>query len=143
MVSSSDDVRQMSEERSARSHRGRRTVSRGLLRTIQQTKGQSNPPSVSGEANLQIPSTLLLKRNEGYASINLEVLFYLVLQMARLTDAAEYDAGNQAKTFSLSQVCSKKPVRLWGPGIHEAEGTDRHNGYGQNEMQQATRDRRQ
>ncbi|VEL09833.1 unnamed protein product [Protopolystoma xenopodis] len=47
MVSGSDDVRHRTDESSARSHRGGRTVSRGLLRTIQQIKVQGNPPSVS------------------------------------------------------------------------------------------------
>ncbi|VEL06905.1 unnamed protein product [Protopolystoma xenopodis] len=46
-------------------------MSKGLLLTIQQTIGQGNPPAVSGEATLRIPSTGLFKRNERYASINL------------------------------------------------------------------------
>ncbi|VEL09278.1 unnamed protein product [Protopolystoma xenopodis] len=59
----------MTDEISSRSHQGRRTVSRGLLRTMQRAKVQANPPSVSGAANLRIPCTHLLKRNEKYASI--------------------------------------------------------------------------
>ncbi|VEL18689.1 unnamed protein product, partial [Protopolystoma xenopodis] len=39
----------MTHESSARSHRGCRTVNRGLLRTVQQTKVQGYPASVSGE----------------------------------------------------------------------------------------------
>ncbi|VEL15777.1 unnamed protein product [Protopolystoma xenopodis] len=70
MVSGSNDVRHRTDESSARSHRGRKLVNRGLLRTIQQTKVQGNPPAISGEANLRIPSTRLLKRNEMYASIS-------------------------------------------------------------------------
>ncbi|VEL34789.1 unnamed protein product [Protopolystoma xenopodis] len=62
----SDDVRHMTDERSARSHKGRWTVSRSLLRTIRQTKFQGNPPSASDEANLQIPSARVPKRNERY-----------------------------------------------------------------------------
>ncbi|VEL14284.1 unnamed protein product [Protopolystoma xenopodis] len=61
------------------SHRGRKTVIRRLLRTIQQTKVQGNNPlAVSGAANLQISSTRLLKRNERYASVN-------VLRDSRIT----------------------------------------------------------
>ncbi|VEL06613.1 unnamed protein product [Protopolystoma xenopodis] len=44
-------------------------LSRGLLRAIQKTKVQGNPPAASDEANLRIPSSRLLKRNERYASI--------------------------------------------------------------------------
>ncbi|VEL15374.1 unnamed protein product [Protopolystoma xenopodis] len=71
MFTGSDDVGHMTDKSSARSHQGRRTVSRGLLRTIQQTKVQDNPPAVSGGVNLRMPSTRLLKRSERYASINL------------------------------------------------------------------------
>ncbi|VEL36115.1 unnamed protein product [Protopolystoma xenopodis] len=46
-VSGSDDVRHRTAESSAWSHRGRRTVGRGILRTIQQTKVKGNPTSVS------------------------------------------------------------------------------------------------
>ncbi|VEL17503.1 unnamed protein product [Protopolystoma xenopodis] len=62
----------MTNESSAQSHRGRRTVSRRLLRTIQQTPVHVNPPSVAGEANLGIPSTRLLERNARYANIRIE-----------------------------------------------------------------------
>ncbi|VEL35083.1 unnamed protein product [Protopolystoma xenopodis] len=64
MVSGSHNVRHMTGKTSARSHQGRRTVGRGLLRTIQHTKVQGNPPSVSDTANPRIPSTQLLKQNE-------------------------------------------------------------------------------
>ncbi|VEL12183.1 unnamed protein product [Protopolystoma xenopodis] len=37
---------------------------RDLLHTIQKTQLQGNPPTISGEANLQIASTRFLKRNE-------------------------------------------------------------------------------
>ncbi|VEL34860.1 unnamed protein product [Protopolystoma xenopodis] len=47
-----DDVRHMTDKSWARSHRGRWTVSRGSLGTIQQTKVQGNFPAISGEANL-------------------------------------------------------------------------------------------
>ncbi|VEL37776.1 unnamed protein product [Protopolystoma xenopodis] len=70
MSSGSDDVPHRTDEGSARRHRGRKTVSQGLLRIIQQTKVQGNPPAISGKANLRIPSTRLLKRNENYASID-------------------------------------------------------------------------
>ncbi|VEL07408.1 unnamed protein product [Protopolystoma xenopodis] len=46
MVSGSDDVRHITDQNSARSHRGRNTLSRDLLRTIQRTKLQGNPPAV-------------------------------------------------------------------------------------------------
>ncbi|VEL10060.1 unnamed protein product [Protopolystoma xenopodis] len=62
----------MPSESSTRSHRGRRTVSRCLLCTIQQTKVQDNPPSVSDESNLRIPSTRLLKRNDRLEISNIE-----------------------------------------------------------------------
>ncbi|VEL16057.1 unnamed protein product [Protopolystoma xenopodis] len=42
MVSGSDDVLPSMDESSARSHQGLKTVGRGLLRTIQQTKVQGN-----------------------------------------------------------------------------------------------------
>ncbi|VEL15427.1 unnamed protein product [Protopolystoma xenopodis] len=61
----------MTDESSARSHRGRRTVGRDFLCKVQQTRVQGNLPAVSGEANLPIPSTHLLKRNEKYARINI------------------------------------------------------------------------
>ncbi|VEL33966.1 unnamed protein product [Protopolystoma xenopodis] len=67
MVSGSDDFRHRTDESSARSHWGRKTVGRGLFRTIQQTKVQGNPPVISGEANLRIPWTRLLKLNKKYA----------------------------------------------------------------------------
>ncbi|VEL38597.1 unnamed protein product [Protopolystoma xenopodis] len=76
MLSGSDDVRRRTAESSAQSHRGGKTVSRGLLRTIQQTKGQGNPLEISGVATLRIPSTWILKRNERYASIK-EKLYLL------------------------------------------------------------------
>ncbi|VEL18676.1 unnamed protein product [Protopolystoma xenopodis] len=46
----------MTDESSARSLWGRMTVSRNLLGRIQQMNVKDNPPSVSGEANLRIPS---------------------------------------------------------------------------------------
>ncbi|VEL36833.1 unnamed protein product, partial [Protopolystoma xenopodis] len=61
MVSGSDDVRDITDENSALIHRGRRTLGRGLLRTMQQTKLQGNPHLVSGAASLRIPLTRLLK----------------------------------------------------------------------------------
>ncbi|VEL08170.1 unnamed protein product [Protopolystoma xenopodis] len=64
MVSGCYDVHHMTDKSSTRSHQGRKTVSRGLLRTLQQAKGQGNPPEVSGEANLRISLTRFLKRNE-------------------------------------------------------------------------------
>ncbi|VEL30725.1 unnamed protein product [Protopolystoma xenopodis] len=69
MFSGSADVHHMMTERSARSHRGRRTVSRGFLRTFQKTKFQGDPPVISGEANLRIPSARLLKPTKCYAFI--------------------------------------------------------------------------
>ncbi|VEL36763.1 unnamed protein product [Protopolystoma xenopodis] len=69
MVSVSDDVHHRTEEISARSHRGRRMLSRDFLHRVQQTKVQGNPPAVSSATNLRIPSTRLFKRNEMYASI--------------------------------------------------------------------------
>ncbi|VEL14057.1 unnamed protein product [Protopolystoma xenopodis] len=52
-------------ERSARSHRSRKTVRRGLLRTIQQTQVQGNPPalSVSGDAFSERQISRLVCRN--------------------------------------------------------------------------------
>ncbi|VEL32248.1 unnamed protein product [Protopolystoma xenopodis] len=67
MVSGSDDNRDMTRESSAQSHRAGRTMSRGLIRSVQPTKVQGKP-AISVEANLRIPSTRLLKRNERYAS---------------------------------------------------------------------------
>ncbi|VEL39939.1 unnamed protein product [Protopolystoma xenopodis] len=57
MKSCSDDVRHSTGKRLAQFHRGRRTVSRGLLRTIQQSSLRDNPPSVSGETTSRIWST--------------------------------------------------------------------------------------
>ncbi|VEL10300.1 unnamed protein product [Protopolystoma xenopodis] len=74
MVSGSDDVRQITDESSTRSHRDRRTGSQGLLRTIQQTRAQGNPPAVSGAANLRILSSHIFKQNERYVSMDL-ILF--------------------------------------------------------------------
>ncbi|VEL09048.1 unnamed protein product [Protopolystoma xenopodis] len=51
LFSGSDDVCKKTDESSVWSKRGRKTVSRCLLCTIQQTKVQSNPPAVSGLAN--------------------------------------------------------------------------------------------
>ncbi|VEL37549.1 unnamed protein product [Protopolystoma xenopodis] len=62
----------MMDESSARSPRGRKTVSRGLVRTAQHAKAQGNPPAVFGAANVRIPSMRRLNRNERYARINLE-----------------------------------------------------------------------
>ncbi|VEL29763.1 unnamed protein product, partial [Protopolystoma xenopodis] len=59
MVSCSDDARNMTEESSARVHRGRRAVIRGLVRTNLQSQLQGNPPTSSGETNLKISSTRL------------------------------------------------------------------------------------
>ncbi|VEL27935.1 unnamed protein product [Protopolystoma xenopodis] len=39
------------------------TVSRGFLRTIQQSSLRHNPPSVSGETTSRIPSNQLFLRN--------------------------------------------------------------------------------
>ncbi|VEL13567.1 unnamed protein product [Protopolystoma xenopodis] len=64
MIPGSDDVYDRTDEGSARIHRGRKTLSQGLLGTIKQTKVQGNPPVVSVQANLRIPSTRLLNRNE-------------------------------------------------------------------------------
>ncbi|VEL11780.1 unnamed protein product [Protopolystoma xenopodis] len=72
MFSSSDDGSHMTDESSARRHWGRRIVSLGFLRIVQQTKAQGNPPVVSDAANLRIPSNRLLKLNERYASISPE-----------------------------------------------------------------------
>ncbi|VEL40493.1 unnamed protein product [Protopolystoma xenopodis] len=72
LVSGSDDVRHMTSQSSAQSRRGRRTVSQGLLRTIQQKKGKGNLPSEFGGANLRIPSTFLI-RNEWRANNNLPI----------------------------------------------------------------------
>ncbi|VEL07149.1 unnamed protein product, partial [Protopolystoma xenopodis] len=48
MIPGSDNVRHIMDETSARSHRGRRKVSRDLLHTIQQTEAQDNTLSLSG-----------------------------------------------------------------------------------------------
>ncbi|VEL42249.1 unnamed protein product [Protopolystoma xenopodis] len=71
MVSCSDDVLHMTDESSARIHRGRKAVRRGTTRTMLEAQLQDDPPIASGEANLQIPSTHLSKRNESYSYINL------------------------------------------------------------------------
>ncbi|VEL40015.1 unnamed protein product [Protopolystoma xenopodis] len=60
--------RTRTNDSSAQIHRGHKTVSPGLLRTIQQTKVQGNTPAISGEGNLRIPLTNLLKRSESYAA---------------------------------------------------------------------------
>ncbi|VEL24990.1 unnamed protein product [Protopolystoma xenopodis] len=52
MASGSDDILHMMDERSARSNRGRKTVSRGLLRTTEQTEVEANPPAALSKANL-------------------------------------------------------------------------------------------
>ncbi|VEL33525.1 unnamed protein product [Protopolystoma xenopodis] len=69
MVPGSDYVPRRTNKSSAQSHRGRKTVNRGLFRTIQQTKVEGNPPAISDEANLRIPSTRLLKRNKSFYNI--------------------------------------------------------------------------
>ncbi|VEL18767.1 unnamed protein product [Protopolystoma xenopodis] len=55
------------------SHWGRKTVGRGLFCTIQQARAQGNLIAVSDGANLRIPPTRLLKRNERYTTINLKI----------------------------------------------------------------------
>ncbi|VEL26258.1 unnamed protein product [Protopolystoma xenopodis] len=55
----------MADESSARSYRGGRRVSRDFLRTVQQTKLQGNPPTVSCEVNPRIPSTHFLSEMKG------------------------------------------------------------------------------
>ncbi|VEL34437.1 unnamed protein product [Protopolystoma xenopodis] len=47
MVSCSDDVRHMTDESSARIHRGRRAVRRGPIRTNLRPPLQGNPPTVT------------------------------------------------------------------------------------------------
>ncbi|VEL12901.1 unnamed protein product, partial [Protopolystoma xenopodis] len=47
MVSGSDDVRQGTDEISARNARCRKTLNRDILRAIQQTMRQGNPPAIS------------------------------------------------------------------------------------------------
>ncbi|VEL11302.1 unnamed protein product [Protopolystoma xenopodis] len=71
MVSGSDDVCYRMDDSSARSYWDRKTVSRGLIRAIQQTKVQDNPPAVSDE----LPSGVCeqfglvgLKKNYPYSS---------------------------------------------------------------------------
>ncbi|VEL33363.1 unnamed protein product [Protopolystoma xenopodis] len=73
MMVSDFDACHMTDKSSAQSRRGRRTVIRGLLYPIRQTKVQGNPPSLSDEANLGITSTRLLKRNERYARMSFEL----------------------------------------------------------------------
>ncbi|VEL40764.1 unnamed protein product [Protopolystoma xenopodis] len=55
----SDDVCHCTDESFAQFHRRCRTVSRRLLRTIQQSSLRDNPPSVSGQITSQIPSNQL------------------------------------------------------------------------------------
>ncbi|VEL34791.1 unnamed protein product [Protopolystoma xenopodis] len=59
----SDDVCHSTDESLAQVDRGRRMVSRRLLRTIQQSSLRDNPPSVSGETTSRIPSHQLSLRN--------------------------------------------------------------------------------
>ncbi|VEL09047.1 unnamed protein product [Protopolystoma xenopodis] len=56
LVSGSEDFRTITDQSSTQIHRGRRAVSRGFLRTVQQTKIQGNPPAVSGEAAGSTPT---------------------------------------------------------------------------------------
>ncbi|VEL22169.1 unnamed protein product [Protopolystoma xenopodis] len=58
VASCSDDIRHMTDERSARIHRGRRAVRRRPNYTNLQS------PYTSDETNLRIPSNRLFKRNQ-------------------------------------------------------------------------------
>ncbi|VEL39131.1 unnamed protein product [Protopolystoma xenopodis] len=75
MKSCSDDVcHDGTDEHSAHFHRGRRTVSRGLLRTNQQSSLRDNPPSVSGETTSPIPPNQLSLRKGENGPISDDVL---------------------------------------------------------------------
>ncbi|VEL37424.1 unnamed protein product [Protopolystoma xenopodis] len=64
MYSCSADVcHGVTDESLAHVHRGRRTVSRGLLRTTQQSSLRGNPPSASDKTTSRIPSHQLSIRN--------------------------------------------------------------------------------
>ncbi|VEL32414.1 unnamed protein product [Protopolystoma xenopodis] len=91
-VSGSDDVRDMTGESSARSHRGRRTVSRGLLGTIQQTK---------------VPSSRLLKRNERYPGI------ILLRDFSKASFSSYLKSALGLRPNEISQLEDKKPI--YGP----------------------------
>ncbi|VEL12160.1 unnamed protein product [Protopolystoma xenopodis] len=70
MASGFDDGRHMTGKSSAWSYRSGRTVIRGLLRTIQQTKSKANFLGIQ-KGKFKDPLHPPPKRNEGCVSINL------------------------------------------------------------------------
>ncbi|VEL36119.1 unnamed protein product [Protopolystoma xenopodis] len=98
MASGHDDIRHMKNERSARSHRSRKTMRQGLLSTIQQTKVQANTSSVFGDANLRLPFIHLLKRDESWEDCILRE--YPVTVLPSLPDFLISSADNQGTNKS-------------------------------------------
>ncbi|VEL41991.1 unnamed protein product [Protopolystoma xenopodis] len=70
MGSCSEDVRHMTDEKSARIHQSRKVVRRSLFRTNVQSQLQGNPPTASGETKLRISSSRLFNRIGRYTNIN-------------------------------------------------------------------------
>ncbi|VEL09664.1 unnamed protein product [Protopolystoma xenopodis] len=70
----------MPNEGSAKMHRGRGTVSRGLIHTNLQSQRQCNSPSTYREANLRITPIRIIKLNVRYANTELtcRVVFFLI-----------------------------------------------------------------
>ncbi|VEL41474.1 unnamed protein product [Protopolystoma xenopodis] len=107
--------------------RGRRTLSRGLIRTIQQSSLRDNHPSVSSETTSRIPSNQISLRNGNSPPSRYDHEAVGPEFCSTLNRSSDYREGcrleenydGQSKLLVVEKNCSPILKRFEGPLTHK------------------------